>query len=1010
MATVIKILSKQEISEFDSPPEFDSETRKKYFRLNSTLKKVLEAYSPDRKAGFLLQLGYFRETSKFFRPSKYKIRDCEFILKKYGWDFSEAMYTNMLISRDRKRILDLLNFLAFSTYKDSFRDEIKNCVKKNVRPRRIIEHLMEQLQLKKVEIPNYYTFSSNITDVIQFHEKALVNSVKENIPPELLQKLDLILEAKSDPKRCHAIFKTINHSCKPKKIRKSVTDFEAVETLYQEISPVIETLNLPTESIRYYATWATKSRTFQLKQFSNSYKRAFYLITFVAHQYFVRQDTLIDLMMAGINSRNNKADKTVKLQSFETKKKYESTVKIMIESRRSYREIVDQIKFILEDPTLCDADKVKLMQALFKTKPPETPEQMELFSKLETMVDESIKGLDYFDILETMSTSYQNRASSILKVIRFNKEASNPNIIEAITHYQEKKGRTSQVSPSDFLLDSEKKHLFSEDGKFKNSLYKVFFIQHVFDAIKSGELSLVYSYKYLSLDEYLIPKKEWLLHKKELLKQAGLESFSELDKVLIPLRKELDFRFIKTNQTLQNKSNAYVRINKKGSLIIETPKETTEDPQTKVSTLFESTRFVSILKLLSDVNQVSKFTDHFDHFSMKHSKGLPSEDAFIGGIVGLGCNIGIHKMSRISKGLTLPALDHVMDWYFSLDNIQAANVAILKALNTLELPDIYVDGLTHTSSDTMRCGVTVDTIYADRSLKYFKYGMGVKLNSFLDPKSALFYSHVINSSEGEAPYLLDAFLNNDVVRSDIHSTDTHGYSEAIFAATHFCNVYFAPRIKNIQNQSLYSFLPRAHYAQKGYPVLPKQALNEGLLRDNWDDLLRLMVTIKLKYSSASQIFKRLNSYSKNPLYMALKEFGRVIKSIFVLRYIDDVELRQKIDAQLNKSELSNKFSRAVRFANNQEFNVATREEQNIADACRRLIQNAIVFWNYLYLSEVIVNLDSEEKKETVLKIIREGSIMCWSHINLHGEYIFLPMAQKQAPFFDVPKIMGLKIR
>lgn len=95
--------------------------------------------------------------------------------------------------------------------------------------------------------------------------------------------------------------------------------------------------------------------------------------------------------------------------------------------------------------------------------------------------------------------------------------------------------------------------------------------------------------------------------------------------------------------------------------------------------------------------------------------------------------------------------------------------------------------------------------------------------------------------------------------------------------------------------------------------------------------------------------------------------------IFVLRYIDDVELRQKIDSQLNKSELSNKFSRAVRFANNQEFNVATREEQNIADACRRLIQNAIVLWNYLYLSERIANLDSEEKKNAVLKIIQDGS-------------------------------------
>ena len=69
---------------------------------------------------------------------------------------------------------------------------------------------------------------------------------------------------------------------------------------------------------------------------------------------------------------------------------------------------------------------------------------------------------------------------------------------------------------------------------------------------------------------------------------------------------------------------------------------------------------------------------------------------------------------------------------------------------------------------------------------------------------------------------------------------------------------------------------------------------------------------KLRYSSASQLFKRLRSYAKDhPLYRALKEFGRIIKSQFILTYYDDVELRQRIEKQLNKVELANKFSAAV---------------------------------------------------------------------------------------------------
>ena len=89
--------------------------------------------------------------------------------------------------------------------------------------------------------------------------------------------------------------------------------------------------------------------------------------------------------------------------------------------------------------------------------------------------------------------------------------------------------------------------------------------------------------------------------------------------------------------------------------------------------------------------------------------------------------------------------------------------------------------------------------------------------------------------------------------------------------------------------------------------------------------------------------------------------------------------------------------------------MATRDEQTMADACRRLIQNAIVLWNYLYLSEYILSLDSQEKIEKVLSIICQGSMMVWAHINLHGEYNFLSIDETKGSSFDVPKIMALQV-
>ncbi len=174
------------------------------------------------------------------------------------------------------------------------------------------------------------------------------------------------------------------------------------------------------------------------------------------------------------------------------------------------------------------------------------------------------------------------------------------------------------------------------------------------------------------------------------------------------------------------------------------------------------------------------------------------------------------------------------------------------------------------------------------------------------------------------------------------------------------------------------------------------------------DILRFMATIKLKHTSASQLFKRLSSYAKDhPLYKALKEFGRIIKSIFILTYFDDVEFRQRIEKQLNKVELSNRFSKAVFFANNQEFKEGTKEEQEISTACKVLIQNIIILWNYLYLSQLLANNANTEERINMIKSMKRGSLIAWKHINLQGEYDFTKHAANNN-FFNIEQILALK--
>ena len=188
--------------------------------------------------------------------------------------------------------------------------------------------------------------------------------------------------------------------------------------------------------------------------------------------------------------------------------------------------------------------------------------------------------------------------------------------------------------------------------------------------------------------------------------------------------------------------------------------------------------------------------------------------------------------------------------------------------------------------------------------------------------------------------------------------------------------------------TLYIFRPKSR-ANPDWKITPDKTINANLIRENWDDILRLVATIKLKENTASDIFRRLNSYSRqHALYQALKAFGQIIKSLFILRYVNEVELRQAIEKQLNKVELANRFTRAVAVGNPREYTQVEKEDQEIAEGCNRLIKNSIICWNYLYLERQLEKLTDPDAKENLLRMIATHSPMTWAHVNLLGEYDF----------------------
>ena len=99
-----------------------------------------------------------------------------------------------------------------------------------------------------------------------------------------------------------------------------------------------------------------------------------------------------------------------------------------------------------------------------------------------------------------------------------------------------------------FLEPYEQRLLVDASGKFRVSLYKTLLFIKIAEAIKAGTLNLKHSYKYRSLDDYLIHKAAWDAHRDDYLHRADLLAVADCQQTLQTLAGRLDQQYQQTNQ------------------------------------------------------------------------------------------------------------------------------------------------------------------------------------------------------------------------------------------------------------------------------------------------------------------------------------------------------------------------------------------------------------------------------------------------------------------------------
>ena len=994
----MKIFNTLEEEAFESPPVFNSAERKRFFSLPLIFAdSIVNLRTPTNKVCFLLAAGYFKARRKFF-GWHFRQADIEYVAGQIDVNPASVhvkAYDRASSTRHQRVILSYFGCSPFDEAAKTFiANEISTLVGVQFRPKLILLEIIQILTHQKIEIPSYNALADLIVTAINRHQRALSGIVDVNLSEKQRAMLDALLEKEPDNgtegwRYRLTLLKMPFQSTRPTKIRANLADLGTLQTLYLDLKLVVQCLDLSSERIRYYAYTVIKAQIPQVSRRAND-DRFLHLIAFVVYQTFKLNDTLIDTLLSAVQAALNGAEREQKEAYFQEREKRTQSLSVLADQlRQNLVETLSSIKHIVADVELSDSQKVALIDATLNTGNA-TDRVENKIDEFKQNVAKLQQGQDYFTSLEARSLKLQHRVADIVRQVQFAPNCSLPALWTALRHYQQKDGYIDKSAPLDFLPAEQRAALTATDGKFRVSLYKALLYIWIADAIKSGTLNLAHSEKYRALDEYLIPKADWETHRAEYLHRAQLEDFVDCNATLRALDQALDVGYQETNENLTSGENSYLTVHANGAFHVSTPKRD-EVECLSLGTFFPERKYISMLEMLATVDHATHFLDEFEHWQVKYRRAKPAKKLFMAGIIGFGCDIGHRKLAQISRQIDESDLDNVVNWYFSLQNVQDANDRILRLMDKMDLPNIYRQDsdVLHTSSDGQKFEVAVDSLNANYSFKYLGKDKGVSVVTFIDMRDLMWHSTVISSAEREAAYVIDGLMHNDVIRSDIHSTDTHGYSEVIFAATYLLHLGFAPRIKGLGHQQIYAFKHRRHYQDQGYVLLPDHCIREERIVGQWDEVLRFIATIRLKITTASQLIKRLNSYSRqHPLYRALKEFGKIPKTIFILKYCDDLQLRQAVEKQLNKGEGSNKFSKAISFGHSHEFIQGEKEDQEVAEACRRLIKNAIVCWNYLYLSRAVAEEKNEDRRAALIEAIRNGSAITWAHFNLHGEFDF----------------------
>ena len=600
----------------------------------------------------------------------------------------------------------------------------------------------------------------------------------------------------------------------------------------------------------------------------------------------------------------------------------------------------------------------------------------------------SYNGNNYLPLLWKFYKSHRKTLFRLISMIEIDSTTQDQSLLEALQFLRDHENRKIENLQIDFDLsfasEQWKKTIYvpKENNLIHRKHLEICIFSYLASELKTGDLCVKGSENFADYREQLLSWDECKPMVAEYCKELGFSSNSE--EFVQQLKQWLEDTAQKVD--ISYPDNGQVIINDNGEPTLRKIMRKEQHQTSKVLEVVISQRLPerNVLDILCNVAHWTKWTRHFGPLSGSDPKIENAIERYIITSFGYGCNLGPTQTStHMKKAVTPHMISFVNRRQINASKIDEAIRDILNQYNQFSLPKLWGDGKL-AAADGTKFDLYEENLISEYHIRYGGYG-GIAYHHVSDTYIALF-SHFIPCGVWEAVYIIDGLLKKKSdIQPDTLLADTQGQSTPVFALSHLLGINLMPRIRNWKDLKFYKADKDTQYHH--IDQLFSDTVDWELIETHWQDLLQVVLSIKAGKILPSTLLRKLSNYSrKNRLYQAFRELGRIVRTVFLLKYISDIKLREQIGASTNKVEAYNGFSKWLFFGGDGIISENDPEEQEKRIKYNDLVANAVIFQNVCDITLILWELSKEGyvfSKEDIVML----SPYLTRHIKRFGDYM-----------------------